>query len=682
MYPLLLVFLFVYPFSLSQKQKKQHNKSHFTLRTIDSYVTTSMQNASTNGSSGSGSKSRKPNNNKNNNKNNNNNSHKRGSSNSRNRRGRQQRLKKQNTNDSAAKANNTTTTNDKNAQAAAAAPKNTQTTTTTPGSNHNHLAVTDQRFADLAISAESRRALRDVFGYEFMTPVQAETLPLLLQGHDCLAKAKTGTGKTLGFLIPTIEHLQQQQQQQTTKQNNTKPRNAQRRSDNDNNTDHDILCLILSPTRELAFQITAEAESLLRFNTHLRVISCVGGTNLNKDLSNLQLVNKQSNNSNKNKKNKISPQLVVATPGRLLDLLQNHGLAARMAHLQVLILDEADQLLDMGFRPDIERVLQCLRPSADTRQTLLFSATVPPSVQEIARLAFKQKQNDDDDDYQFVDTVGENTEQTHLHVRQELMVTTQKDQFTALASILERETQHEPFKIIVFFTTARLTAFGADFFRAARPTYDVVDIHSRKSQAARQKASDQFRDSQHVVLFSSDVSARGMDYPDVTFVLQMGLTERAQYIHRLGRTARAGKEGKGALLLAPYEERYMKRELQDMPLESVAVPPASPSVTRFIEQATTALGQKKDLQRAAQLAYGAWLGYYKGNLKKCGFRPESLVEAANQWAKDVGLPEQPRLQKKTIGKMGLKGVPGLLIDNQAYQQRNGPPRGPPRRNNS
>jgi ATP-dependent RNA helicase MSS116, mitochondrial len=159
-----------------------------------------------------------------------------------------------------------------------------------------------------------------------------------------------------------------------------------------------------------------------------------------------------------------------------------------------------------------------------------------------------------------------------------------------------------------------------------------------------------------------------MDYPDVTFVLQVGLTDRAQYIHRLGRTARAGKEGKGTLLLADYEERHMRKELSDMPLEAVAVP-TNPATASRVAAAIAAVSKDKDLTVAGQQAYGAWLGYYKGNLKKCGFSTTTLVQTANQWAKIIGLAEQPKLQRKTVGMMGLKGVP---------QQRSTPSRGPPR----
>ena len=157
-------------------------------------------------------------------------------------------------------------------------------------------------------------------------------------------------------------------------------------------------------------------------------------------------------------------------------------------------------------------------------------------------------------DYNFVDTVGEDTEQTHLHVQQQLMITPQEDQVLALASILERETSNNnAYKIIVFFTTARLTGFMAELFNSVKNQtgYDVLEIHSRKSQKQRERASEEFRKRRNAIMFSSDVTARGMDYPDVSYVLQVGLTDRSQYIHRLGRTARAGKDGKGAEFTDP-----------------------------------------------------------------------------------------------------------------------------------
>ncbi len=487
--------------------------------------------------------------------------------------------------------------------------------------------ITDHKFADLNISSEIRRAMAEVFRYEFMTAVQHETLPLILKDKkDCLAKAKTGTGKTLAFMIPTIEKIA------VSTLNKSKDRS-------------DICCLVISPTRELAQQIGAETEKLLTFHKHYlrKVVVCVGGTNKNKDVRGLS----------------GTTPIVIATPGRLLDHLQNGGLAERMVRLDTLIFDEADQLLDMGFRPDIERILRLLQPSSQTRQTLLFSATIPDSVSEIASIAMRK-------DYNFVDTVGEDTEQTHLHVQQQLMITTQDSQVYALASILDREiSTTKDCKVIVFFTTARLTGFMAEFFNTVKNQtgYDVLEIHSRKSQKQRERASDEFRRRKSAIMFSSDVTARGMDYPDVSFVLQVGLTDRSQYIHRLGRTARAGKAGKGGLLLADYERDFMvKKELSDMPLELIDVP-KSDKASLAASDGIKNVSKIRDLGISAEQAYRAWLGYYNGHLKKVKWDKRTLVQQANMWGKEVGLTEQPSLQKRTIGKMGLKGVPGLRIEN-------------------
>ena len=486
-----------------------------------------------------------------------------------------------------------------------------------PASDGTQKHITNQRFADLPISNLTKRAMSEVFKYECMTVVQAETIHGILKGADTLARAKTGTGKTLAFLIPAVELL-------------TKFKlNA-----------NDISCLVLSPTRELAFQIQTEAESLTKFHSNMTSVAIVGGTTIGKDHRAL----------------KMSTQILVATPGRLLDHLQNFGLAQRLQKMKILIFDECDQLLDQGFRPDLEKILKLLEPSKATRQTLLFSATMPASVSDIAALSMKK-------DYDYIDTVGEDEEHTHMHVQQDLLVTTQEQQIAAMEQILAEHTSQNPnYKIIVFFTTARLTGFMADLFnsQSSKLGYSVLEIHSRKSQSIRQKASDRFRSAKNAVLFSSDVSARGMDYPDVSFVLQVGLTERAQDIHRLGRTARAGKAGKGALLVADYEERWMRQQLNDLPLQSAPVPAGQGS--GYLQDALAGVSRDKDLAASAEQAYRAWLGFYNGHTKKVNWSKDDLVHFANQWAKDVGLKEQPSLLKKTVGKMGLKGVRGLKVE--------------------
>lgn len=484
-----------------------------------------------------------------------------------------------------------------------------------PSKQSEKLHMTTELFSDLMISPESRRAISEVLGFLTMTQVQAASLPFIMRGDDVLAKAKTGTGKTLAFLIPAVEKVK-----------DIKSRNAS------------IQILVLSPARELAFQIAKEAELLLTFKPLISVFSVVGGTNINVDKRSFE---------------KSGPALLVATPGRLLDHLKNTpAVREQFSALKVLIMDEADQLLEMGFRPDIERILGLLPPKS-TRQTLLFSATVPPAVRDIARDALMPG-------FATVDTVGELTEQTHLHVRQQVVTVPLSDSIAAISAILETHMQTVDYKIIVFLPTARHAGFMAQLFQFMG--FQVLEMHSRKSQSQRTKTSDIFRAGSSLIMFSSDVSARGLDYPDITFVLQVGLTDKQQYVHRLGRTARAGKEGRGLLLLAPFEEQTMMRELREMPLEKMTAAELNISnQTPTVARALVRVSSDELLRTAAEQAYQAWLGFYKSNLRKCGWDAAQLVQTANNYAIYCGLRQPPALQKSTVSKMGLKGVPGITI---------------------
>lgn len=293
----------------------------------------------------------------------------------------------------------------------------------------------------------------------------------------------------------------------------------------------------------MSLQIATEASRLCTFHP-LRVVTLVGGTNINSDKKALF--------------HEATPaSIVVGTPGRLLDLLESErDFAMLCAGVFVLILDEADRLLDMGFKKDIDKLLRLIGESRrgipgrlPATQTMLFSATINDDIRQIASISLKAG-------YHVVDTVGEDTDQTHSHVPQFVLTVPLEQQVGALARILEERMAEPDFKIIVFFVTARQTELMSALFSDAG--VPVLEMHSRKSQPNRIKTADAFRSGANVIMFSSDVSARGMDYPNVTFVLQVGLTDKSQYIHRLGRTARAGKTGCGCLLLAPFEERPMK----------------------------------------------------------------------------------------------------------------------------
>merc|ERR1719223_1312715 len=220
----------------------------------------------------------------------------------------------------------------------------------------------------------------------------------------------------------------------------------------------------------------------------LRVTCVFGGTSMNTDKSSLRK----------------NPDILVATVGRLLDHLQNTtGFSDQVQALQVLVLDEADQLLEMVFQPDIKRIISYL---PQQRQSLLFSATVPDSVHKVAHLAMRPGFN-------FINTVPAGEDNTHLHVKQEAFVVELQDQLTALTNIIAKHQSEDPnYKVIVFFTTARLTGYLAEMFQRSGALGRILEIHSRKSQSFRTKASDSFRKGSGLVLFTSDVSARGVDY--------------------------------------------------------------------------------------------------------------------------------------------------------------------------
>ncbi|WOG86816.1 hypothetical protein DCAR_0206034 [Daucus carota subsp. sativus] len=472
----------------------------------------------------------------------------------------------------------------------------------------NDSYLSETRFDQCSISSSSLRAINDA-GYEKMTIVQEATLPLILKGKDVLAKARTGTGKTVAFLLPSIEVISET----PTDRDQKRP---------------PILVLVICPTRELANQAAAEANKLIKYHSSIGVQVVIGGTRLALEQKRMQ----------------ANPcQILVATPGRLKDHIENTmGFATRLMGVKVLVLDEADHLLDMGFRRDIERIIAAVPKQ---RQTLLFSATVPQEVRQICHIALKR-------DHEYVNTVEEGSEETHAKVVQTHLVAPLEKHFPLLYVLLKEHIADDPdYKVLVFCTTAMVTRLVADLLGILN--LNVREIHSRKQQSYRTRVSDEFRRSKGLILVTSDVSARGVDYPDVTLVIQMGLpADKEQYIHRLGRTGRKGKEGLGVLLLAPWEKFFLSN-LSDLPLSEASPPSIDPDTVEKVERAFSRVEMKNK-----EAAYQAWLGYYNSN-KTVGKDKQRLVELANNFSRCLGLDIPPAISKQVLGKMGLRNVPGL-----------------------
>jgi len=513
--------------------------------------------------------------------------------------------------------------------------------------------LTDSYFADRSdIHELSKKAIANVLKLERMTEIQKGTYEAASKGKDVLGRARTGTGKTMAFLLPALERI-------------LDPASGYVPGEK-------IGVLVLSPTRELAIQIADQAQKLLTYHKKMSVQTIYGGSSITKDVSRF---------------NKNLPSILVATPGRLLDHTENTKLSNGKSFKDVLnstsllVLDETDRLLDMGFRREIAKITACLPPK-DERQTLLFSATIPDTIRQVLKENMRPN-------YVDVDCIGIGggdggavaSAHTNARVNQSHVVLPNMDRF--VSSVIEivtsamQEKEDDNVKIVAFFPTARMVGFFAQLFNDALGI-EVVELHSRKSQPYRNKASEKFRVAKQGILFTSDVSARGVDYPDVTKVIQFGLPEsREQYIHRLGRTGRAGKTGRGLLVLAPYESKFLNQlKGLDIPVDDkttnlLSCPPTAKNA-KLLKDAMLKIGDgrecDKELTKSAKMAYSAFLGYYCGQIKRTHIQNKAeVVSIANNLSKLMGLDQPPSIMKRTIGKMGLKGVPGITIDNSEMQ---------------
>lgn len=477
-----------------------------------------------------------------------------------------------------------------------------------------------------------------------------------------LAQAKTGTGKTLAFLLPVIQNILK-----------ADPSLEGRWRGDDGPTSSDIRAIIISPTRELAEQIAIEAKRVVR-STGIIVQTAVGGTRKREGLRRIQ---------------EDGCHILVGSPGRLIDLFSDENTGVKAPKLSALVLDEADRLLDIGFAPDIARLQQYLpRRQKTDRQTLMFSATVPREVMRMVRQTMKP-------DFQFVKTVDENEVPTHLAVPQNLVyLNSLENQMPALLELIRHGVaKHKanpekirPFKAIVYFNSTAEVSLAQEVYRnlidfgdrssGLIPDVPFTEMHSRLTQGQRTKNSNMFRRASSCILFSSDVTARGMDFPDVTHVIQMGVPrDRETYVHRLGRTARANKAGEGWLLVPDIEYGMLRSKLQKLPLQedTTTLPAAAIDMTKPTQSDPTVSSTLSQVTNAYRLVpvddktktYLAYLGVYGyiGNKTK-------LVNIMNRVAQyGWGMLQPPKVSERTAQKLGLSRVPGLNIGRSEYPPR-------------
>ncbi|MFC4354850.1 DEAD/DEAH box helicase [Chryseomicrobium palamuruense] len=350
-------------------------------------------------------------------------------------------------------------------------------------------------FSELNISASTLKSIKRM-GFEEATPIQEGTITHAMEGRDVLGQAQTGTGKTAAFGIPLIEKID--------------PKNP------------NIQGLIIAPTRELAIQVSEELYKL-GYDKRVKLLSVYGGQDISRQIRAL----------------KNNPQIIVGTPGRILDHINRRTL--KLENVNTLVLDEADEMLNMGFIEDINTILSNV---PDTRQTLLFSATMPGPIRKIANTFMKEP----------VEVKIKSKEMTVENIEQFFVKAAEREKFDVLSRIIN---VHQPELAIIFGRTKR----RVDELSHALSIrgYLAEGIHGDLSQAKRMSVLRQFKENKIDILVATDVAARGLDISGVTHVYNFDIPQDPEsYVHRIGRTGRAGKSGMAITFVTPREMGYLR----------------------------------------------------------------------------------------------------------------------------
>ncbi len=384
------------------------------------------------------------------------------------------------------------------------------------------IAEAPEGFRALNLSDGTLAALARL-NYVEPSPIQAQLIPPAMEGRDCLGNAPTGTGKTAAFLVPILEKI--------------------------NDRDRGTQALILAPTRELAHQIGREFEKLA-WGRRCRAVAVVGGESIYRQQRMIS----------------DGAQLIIATPGRLMDLMERR--AVRLENVRTVVLDEADQMLDIGFRPAVETILGEI---TGPRQTLLLSATMPPGVRDLTRKYMN--------DPVHVRLIKDDEDATIPAIRQSYIMVSPDRKFDLLVKLLRRD---EPARAIVFCRTKRGADRVGELLHEAG--FRAEAMHGNLSQSQRNRVLQAFRLGRLTILVATDVVGRGIDVPGITHVINFDLPEDPEhYVHRIGRTGRMGKDGVAYSFVVPEQakmldliEREISRELERDQVEGVPSP-ARPS---------------------------------------------------------------------------------------------------------
>ncbi|KAJ5781701.1 ATP-dependent RNA helicase DDX18 [Penicillium psychrosexuale] len=444
-----------------------------------------------------------------------------------------------------------------------------------------------QKFTELNLSEKTMQGINDM-GFTTMTEIQQRTIPPLLAGRDVLGAAKTGSGKTLAFLLPAIEMLHALR---------FKPRNG-------------TGVLVVSPTRELALQIFGVARELMAHHSQTYGI-VIGGANRRAEAEKLMK----------------GVNLLIATPGRLLDHLQNtQGFIFK--NLKTLVIDEADRILEVGFEDEMRQVVRIL--PKEERQTMLFSATQTTKVEDLARISLRPGPL-----YINVDHSKEHS--TVAGLEQGYVVCEADKRFLLLFSFLKRNLKK---KIIVFFSSCNCVKYHAELLNYI--DLPVLELHGKQKQQKRTNTFFEFCNAKQGTLICTDVAARGLDIPAVDWIIQFDPPDDPRdYIHRVGRTAR-GAEGKGRSLmfLQPSEVGFLKH-LKDARVPVVEFEFPASKIVNVQSQLEKLIGQNYYLNKSAKDGYRSYLQAYASHSLRTVFDVNKLDLV--KVAKGFGFNAPPRI---------------------------------------
>jgi len=449
------------------------------------------------------------------------------------------------------------------------------------------LKASVKAFSDIPLSEPTAKGLA-ASHFKTLTDIQSRAIVHGLKGRDILGAAKTGSGKTLAFIIPVLENLYRKQV-----------------------TEFDGLsALILSPTRELAIQIFEVLRKVGRYHGFSAGL-VIGGKSLREEQDRLGRMN-----------------ILVCTPGRMLQHLDQTAMF-ETHNLQMLVFDEADRILDMGFQKTVDAIIEHLPKE---RQTMLFSATQTKKVSDLARLSLK--------DPEYVAVHEAAAAATPSTLQQHYVVTPLASKLDTLWSFIRSNLKS---KTVVFLASGKQVRFVYESFRHLQPGIPLMHLHGRQKQGGRLDITTKFSQSQHSVLFATDVAARGLDFPAVDWVIQMDCPEDADtYIHRVGRTARYERVGRAVLFLDPSEEKGMLSRLEQkkVPIERINIKASKQSSIKT--QLQNMCFKDPELKYLGQKAFISYV-------KSCFVQPDKTVFNIKElkledFAASLGLPGAPRIK--------------------------------------